>query len=39
MVDAINADYGNRSNFETLFAEFFVALEAILTAPKTSKSG
>jgi coniferyl-aldehyde dehydrogenase len=29
LVDAINADYGNRSNFETLFAEFFVVLQEI----------
>ncbi len=29
LVAAINADYGNRSEFETLFAEFFVVLETI----------
>jgi len=29
MVDAINRDYGNRSEFETLFTEFFVVLEGI----------
>ncbi len=29
LVRAIHLDYGNRSEFETLFAEFFVALEAI----------
>jgi coniferyl-aldehyde dehydrogenase len=29
LVDAINADYGNRSRFETLFAEFFVVLQEI----------
>jgi coniferyl-aldehyde dehydrogenase len=29
LVAAINADYGNRSTFETLFVEFFLALEAI----------
>ena len=29
LVAAINADYGNRSTFETLFAEFFVALQEI----------
>ena len=29
LVDAINCDYGNRSSFETLFAEFFVVLEGI----------
>ena len=27
LVAAINADYGNRSEFETLFAEYFVVLE------------
>jgi coniferyl-aldehyde dehydrogenase len=27
LVAAINADYGNRSTFETLFAEYFVVLE------------
>ncbi len=29
IVKAINADFGNRSEFETLFAEIFVALSAI----------
>jgi coniferyl-aldehyde dehydrogenase len=29
LIEAINADYGNRSRFETLFAEFFVVLEEI----------
>jgi len=29
LVKAINLDYGNRSEFETLFAEFFVVLEGI----------
>jgi coniferyl-aldehyde dehydrogenase len=29
VIEAINKDYGNRSTFETLFAEFFVALEDI----------
>ena len=29
LVDAINLDYGNRSEFETLFSEFFVVLETI----------
>lgn len=29
LVAAINADYGNRSSFETLFAEYFVVLETI----------
>jgi len=29
IVAAINADYGNRSTFETLFAEFFVVLQEI----------
>jgi acyl-CoA reductase-like NAD-dependent aldehyde dehydrogenase len=29
LVDAIHRDYGNRSHFETLFAEFFVVLDGI----------
>ena len=29
LIDAINRDYGNRSEFETLFSEFFVVLEGI----------
>jgi coniferyl-aldehyde dehydrogenase len=29
LVEAINQDYGNRSEFETLFAEFFVVLETL----------
>jgi len=29
LVEAINLDYGHRSEFETLFAEFFVALAAV----------
>jgi len=29
LVQAINLDYGNRSEFETLFSEFFVVLETI----------
>ena len=29
IVAAINKDYGNRSEFETIFAEFFVVLETI----------
>jgi coniferyl-aldehyde dehydrogenase len=29
VIEAINKDYGNRSTFETLFAEFFVVLEDI----------
>jgi coniferyl-aldehyde dehydrogenase len=29
IVDAIRCDYGNRSEFETLFAEFFVVLDGI----------
>jgi coniferyl-aldehyde dehydrogenase len=29
IVEAINRDYGNRSEFETLFAELFVVLEGI----------
>ena len=32
LVAAIDADYGNRSEFETLFAEFFVVLETIKDA-------
>ncbi|MES2264186.1 MAG: coniferyl aldehyde dehydrogenase [Pseudomonadota bacterium] len=32
LVDAINRDYGNRSEFETLFTEFFVVLEGIRDA-------
>ncbi len=32
IVEAIQRDYGNRSEFETLFAEFFVALESIRDA-------
>ena len=32
LVAAINADYGNRSEFETLFAEYFVVLETIVDA-------
>lgn len=38
LVEAINLDYGNRSEFETLFAEFFVALETIKDAAKNLKS-
>ena len=34
LLDAINLDYGNRSEFETLFAEFFVVLESIKHAAK-----
>ena len=37
LVAAIDADYGNRSSFETLFAEYFVALQAILTSAKNVK--
>lgn len=29
LVEAINRDYGNRSEFETLFSEFFVVLDGI----------
>jgi coniferyl-aldehyde dehydrogenase len=32
LVAAINQDYGNRSEFETLFAEYFVALETLKDA-------
>jgi coniferyl-aldehyde dehydrogenase len=38
LVEAINQDYGNRSEFETLFAEFFVVLETINDAAKNLKS-
>ena len=34
LVEAICSDYGNRSEFETLFAEFFVALETIKDAAR-----
>jgi coniferyl-aldehyde dehydrogenase len=37
IVEAINRDYGNRSEFETLFAEIFVVLEAIKDAAKQVK--
>ena len=37
IVAAINADYGNRSEFETLFTEYFVALETISDAIKHLK--
>ena len=37
LVAAINADYGNRSEFETLFAEYFVVLENIATPAKHLK--
>ena len=33
LIEAINADYGNRSEFETLFAEYFVVLETINYTP------
>ncbi|CAN7331423.1 coniferyl aldehyde dehydrogenase [Pseudoduganella sp. LjRoot289] len=38
LVEAINLDYGNRSEFETLFAEFFVVLETIKHSAKNLKS-
>lgn len=34
LIAAINQDYGNRSNFETLFVEYFVALDEIRTTRK-----
>jgi coniferyl-aldehyde dehydrogenase len=34
LVAAIDADYGNRSAFETLFAEYFVVLETIVHTAK-----
>jgi coniferyl-aldehyde dehydrogenase len=37
LVEAINLDYGNRSEFETLFAEFFVVLETIHDTAKNLK--
>ena len=37
LVAAIHQDYGNRSEFETLFAEFFVVLETIKDASKQLK--
>ncbi|MEO7031343.1 MAG: coniferyl aldehyde dehydrogenase [Herbaspirillum sp.] len=37
LVAAINQDYGNRSEFETLFAEFFVVLETIKDSKKNLK--
>ena len=38
IVEAINLDYGNRSEFETLFAEFFVVLETIKDCARNLKS-
>jgi coniferyl-aldehyde dehydrogenase len=37
LVAAINADYGNRSTFETLFVEYFTVLQAILNSAKHVK--
>ncbi len=37
IVAAINADYGNRSEFETLFAEYFVVQETIADTVKHLK--
>lgn len=37
ILDAISADYGNRSEFETLFGEYFVALETIRDARRHLK--
>ena len=37
IIAAINADYGNRSEFETLFGEIFLALDAIHDAAKRLK--
>ena len=37
IVQAIHQDYGNRSEFETLFAEFFVVLETLKDAQKNLK--
>ena len=38
LVEAIHQDYGNRSRFETLFAEFFVVLESIQHTSRHLKS-
>ena len=38
LVAAINSDYGNRSSFETLFAEYFVVLENIKDTRKHLKA-
>ncbi|MFV0681249.1 coniferyl aldehyde dehydrogenase [Ottowia sp.] len=38
LVEAINRDYGNRSEFETLFSEFFVVLDGIRDTIKQLKS-
>jgi coniferyl-aldehyde dehydrogenase len=37
LVEAICKDYGNRSEFETLFAEYFVVLETIADTKKNLK--
>lgn len=37
LIEAIRLDYGNRSEFETLFAEYFVALETIQDSIKQLK--
>ena len=37
LVAAIHRDYGNRSQFETLFAEYFVALESIRDVARNLK--
>lgn len=37
LIAAINADYGNRSEFETMFAEYFVVLETIADTIKHLK--
>jgi coniferyl-aldehyde dehydrogenase len=38
LVEAINRDYGNRSEFETLFSEFFVVLDGIRDTLKHLKA-
>jgi coniferyl-aldehyde dehydrogenase len=38
LVAAINADYGHRSTFETLFVEYFMVLEGILSNAKNVKN-
>lgn len=39
IVAAINADYGNRSEFETKFAEVFPVLDGIHDATKRLRAG
>ena len=39
LIEAINRDYGNRSTFETLFAEYFALLDDLKSSAKHLKSG